>query len=161
MWSYSEMGMSIPTTTAAKYAASGGYNVPVDISQSLVIKYALWQLQFRGYYDDGKIFPFNSTLGPPIERMGSSFFMSENKTLVSNDTFFKIRGGKNFTVLEPGGSPAKLNASITDLRRVLNLTQLTDYQLITPHNKYPEPILEVAAPLVSDASYLRAPEWQP
>jgi hypothetical protein len=147
MWSYSEMGMSIPTTPGARYDASGGYDIPTGISQSMVVEYALWQLQFRGYYDEGKIFSFNSTLGPVIEGMGSPFFVSENKTLVGNNTFFKIRGGENFTVLEPGGSPATLNASITDLREFFDPTQLTDYELITPADQYPEPILEVAAPI--------------
>ncbi|KFY27127.1 hypothetical protein V493_03692 [Pseudogymnoascus sp. VKM F-4281 (FW-2241)] len=138
MWSYSEMGMSIPTTRAATYGSS--YDVPDDISQSMVFEYALWQLQFRGYYDDkvNTTLTFDSTLGPVIEGMGSPFFMSENKTLVSNDTFFKIRGGENFTVLETGGSPATLNASITDLRDFFDPTQLTDYS---------QPALEVAAPI--------------
>ncbi|RYP15257.1 hypothetical protein DL765_005832 [Monosporascus sp. GIB2] len=147
MWSYSEMGMSIPTATSASYNASGGYDVPTDISQSMVLEYALWQLQFRGYYDDGKIFPFNSTLGPVIEGMGSPFFMSENKTLVGNDTFFKIRGGENFTVLESGGSLATLTASITDLRDFFDPRLLTNYRVDAPYNKYPEPVLDVAAPI--------------
>ncbi|RDL36680.1 Uncharacterized protein BP5553_06032 [Venustampulla echinocandica] len=143
MWSYSEMGMSTPTTVGATYETSG-YNIPVDITQSMVFEYALWQLQFRGYYDEANdTLAFNSTLGPVIEGMGSPFFMSENKTLVGNDTFFKIRGGENFTVLNPGGQPAKLNASITDLRDFFDPTKLTDYQM----PKYPEPVLEVAAPI--------------
>ena len=143
VWSYSEMGMSIPTDLRASYKANDTYGVPMDISRSMVVEYALWQLRFRGYYDQGKDFPFNSTLGRVIEGMGNPFFMLENKTLVGNDTFFKIRGGENFTVTNLIGTPAILNTSITDLRDLFDLEKLTNYKL----TDYPDPILEVAEPI--------------
>lgn len=147
MWSYTKMGISIPTTRGVGYEDLGGSDNATNISQSLVVEYALWQLQFRGYYDEGKTFSFNSTLGPAIEGMGSPFSMSDNGTLVSNNGFFEIAGGGNFTLLEPNGLPVKLNASITDLHDFLDPTQLTDYELNTPDDNYPEPVLGVAAPI--------------
>ncbi|OBT52816.1 hypothetical protein VE04_07035 [Pseudogymnoascus sp. 24MN13] len=159
MWSYSEMGISVSTLTGATYRnktlvhgtlVGNAYDIPVDISESMVLEYALWQLQFQAYYDKpNETLPFNSTLGPVIEGMGSPFFLSENKTLVSNNTFFKIRQGQNFTISEPGAPllPVKLNASITDLRDYFNPTSLTDYVLHTYPKPVLEPIMEVAAPI--------------
>ncbi|OBT74374.1 hypothetical protein VF21_06804 [Pseudogymnoascus sp. 05NY08] len=158
MWSYSEMGMNVSTLVGATYrnrtsdndtlGGNNSYDIPVDISESMVLEYALWQLQFRAYYDKpNEILPFNSTLGPVIEGMGSPFFLSESKTLVSNNTFFKIRQGGNFTVSEPGGSPVGRNASITDLRDYFNSTVLTDYKLTTYPEPVIDPIIDVAAPI--------------
>ncbi|KFZ17521.1 hypothetical protein V501_01691 [Pseudogymnoascus sp. VKM F-4519 (FW-2642)] len=121
-----------------------GYAIPVDISHSVVLKYSLWQLQFHSFYDSpNKTYPFNSTLGPVIEGMGSPFFLLNNKTLVSNNTFFKIGQGKSFTLPTQSGMQAALNASTTDLRDYLDPTPLTNYKL----KQYPEAIIEVAAPV--------------
>jgi hypothetical protein len=147
MWSYSEMGTSILTSPLNGYEDQGESNNATGISQSLVMEYALWQFQFRGHYDEGKTPSFNTTLGPVIHGMGSPFFMSDNKTLVSNDTFFEIARDGNFTLLHPIGTPIQLNASITDLRDFLDPAQLTDHELDTYDANYPEPILDVAAPI--------------
>ncbi|KFY24630.1 hypothetical protein V491_02065, partial [Pseudogymnoascus sp. VKM F-3775] len=155
MWSYSEMGISVPTTMQATYENNTAGNavsndgVPHDISESMVLEYALWQLQFHGYYDNpNETLPFNSTLGPVIEGMGSPFSLSENKSLLSNSTFFKIGQGKNFTLPSLSGVPVALNASITDLRDYFNTKHLVDYKANQyKPNQFPEAIIDAAAPI--------------
>ncbi|KFY07867.1 hypothetical protein V492_06751 [Pseudogymnoascus sp. VKM F-4246] len=133
MWSYSEAGMSVPTAIKATYTENSDDNpadVPVDISESMVFEYALWQLQYHGYYDKAnESFPFNSTLGTVVKGMGGPYFMLENKTLVTNDTFFKIGQG--------------LNTSVTDLLDFFSSTQVTDYDA----PQYPDPFIDVADPV--------------
>ncbi|KAI9162989.1 hypothetical protein HJFPF1_04584 [Paramyrothecium foliicola] len=146
MWSYSEMGMDPSISDLGAYASVDPDMVPVNLSQTTVLEYALWQVQFRGYYDDGTIPPFNSTLGPVVEGMGSPFILSNNGTLLSNDTFFRIRQGDNFTI-EASSTPVKLDASVTDLRDFFDPTKLTDYKISSGKFDYPEPVLDVAAPI--------------
>ncbi|KFY04920.1 hypothetical protein O988_00420 [Pseudogymnoascus sp. VKM F-3808] len=146
IWSYSEMGTSVfETTTYEIENDTTSKALPLDeISKSMVFEYALWQLQFHGYYDEPNVpLPFNTTLGPTVEGMGSPFFISDNKTLLSNTTFFKIGQGENFTLLENDRSDFGMNASVTDLREYLNPTPITEYRL----DKFPEPIIQVAAPV--------------
>ncbi|KFZ03946.1 hypothetical protein V502_10534 [Pseudogymnoascus sp. VKM F-4520 (FW-2644)] len=144
LWSYSEIGLSVPTDTSATYG-NGSYSDTVDISDSMVMEYVLWQLQFHSFYDKpNETLPFDSTLGPTIEGMGSPYFLLENKTLVSNETFFKIGQGKNFTVPRTNnGLYTTLNSSTTDLRDFFDPTQIIDYEF----RQFTEAIIEVAAPI--------------
>lgn len=153
MWSYSEMGTSVlPKSSSVmtyENRSDDKYNVHVDISQSIVLEYALWQLQFRAFYDKAnENLPFNSTLGPVIEGMGSPFFLSANESLENNSTFFKIRQGENFTLTEPGGAQVTLDASVTDLRNYFNPSPLTNYHFMNSEStEITNPILSVAAPV--------------
>jgi hypothetical protein len=148
MWSYSEMGTSFPTYDSTTYEVENDTTskaLPLDeISKSMVLEYALWQLHFHGYYDEPNVpVPFNTTLGPAVEGMGSPFFISENKTLLSNTAFYKIGQGKNFTPPDNNRYGIDLDASVTDLRDYFDPTTITDYKL----EKFPQPIIEVAAPV--------------
>ncbi|KEY73254.1 hypothetical protein S7711_11532 [Stachybotrys chartarum IBT 7711] len=146
LWSYSEMGMSVPSTYTRTYNSTGQIGVTVNISQSTVLEYVLWQIRFRGYYDGDTIPPFNSTLGPVIEGMGSPFYRSGNGTLLSNDSFFEIRQGDIFSLEDPF-QPPRLDANVTDLRDYFDPTQLTEYEVGGGNVNNAEPVLDVAAPI--------------
>ncbi|PKS09634.1 hypothetical protein jhhlp_004253 [Lomentospora prolificans] len=137
VWSYSEMGSNF------KESVPGIYESSRDNSETIVFEYALWQLQFLGYYEDQASvrIPFNTTVDPIIEGMGSPYIMLENKTVVSNDTFFTIKGGDGFTVQETLGGPIiKVNSSLTDLRAFFIPEQLL-------RNQDRLPVLNVAPPI--------------
>lgn len=63
---------------------------------SLVFEYAAWQLHVAGLYDDGRL-PFNATLEPSIDGLGTPFVKADDGTYALNKTFFAIKGGKNKT----------------------------------------------------------------
>ncbi|OBT69245.1 hypothetical protein VE03_02009 [Pseudogymnoascus sp. 23342-1-I1] len=145
MWSYSEIGWSIPLDVENTYEKGPSDDgVTYDISEPMVFEYALWQLQVHGYDEKpNETYPFNTTLGPTIKGMGSPYFLSENKSLVSNDSFSKIAQGKNFTLVKPNGVQVVLNASFTDLTDYFNPIYLTEYQL----NGFPQEVIDIAQPV--------------
>lgn len=63
---------------------------------SLVFEYAVWQLRVAGLYDDGR-FPFNATVEPSIEGLGTPFVKTDNGIYAVNKTFFAIKGDKDKT----------------------------------------------------------------
>lgn len=62
-------------------------------NDSLVFEYALWQYRhdpLNTYNEASR--PFNSTVGPSVEGMGSPIVRADNGTYVLNSTFFALKG---------------------------------------------------------------------
>lgn len=71
---------------------------------SVVFEYAAWQWRIKhGEYDDTKL-PFNNTVEPSIEGMGSPFIKLDNGKYTVNTTFFTLNGDINNGVQNPGSS---------------------------------------------------------
>lgn len=126
IWAYSEMGSNHQKLPERYYRSHPDF-APDDVSKSTVLEYALWQFQFQDYYDnvENKVTPFNTTVGPGIEGLGSPFLLSENKLTV-NDTFFKVRAGDNYTEVSDGPTDTH-SEPVTNLRDIFNTELLTDY----------------------------------
>jgi hypothetical protein len=62
-------------------------------NDSLVFEYAVWQYRhdpLNTYNESSR--PFNSTLGPSVEGMGSPIVRADNGTYVLNSTYFALNG---------------------------------------------------------------------
>lgn len=144
MWSYSEIGWSVPFNVRNTYEKGPSIDgVTYDISESMVFEYALWQFQLHGFDDKpNETYPFNTTLGPTIGGMGGPYFLSEDGKLVSNDTFSRIAQGENFTVLD-NGNQVTLDANFTDLTDYFNPIYLAEYTL----KGFAEVVVDIAPPV--------------
>lgn len=145
IWAWAEIGSN---DEPGMYPSMVQYNsttpdfVPDDVSKSSVLEYAIWQIEFTGYYDKNSTaeeLRFNKTLGSVIDGMHSPFSLSGGN-LTMNDDFFKIRGdGDNFTVTYDNGTFTTVDdVKITDLRDMFNAESLVSYSL---------PPLDVADPI--------------
>ena len=132
LWMYKEIGTSgLSSGDTVQYNGSGRESKP------RVFEYALWQIQFKHFYDDDprspKDFPFNTTLNPVIEDMGSPYIMSDGE-LTANETFFKVqRNERNYTV-----DSKSVSTPITDFRK-----PFSNPELVAPSGT----VLDMAAPI--------------
>ncbi|CAI4220218.1 unnamed protein product [Parascedosporium putredinis] len=99
-WSYSEIGINHPRLI---------YNQSEDTSQEILFEYALWQIQWLGFYqEESSVSWFNTTLDPVIEGLGGPYFFSENNTMSVNNTFFEIAESKKSATNSTGTSKTGL-----------------------------------------------------
>ena len=79
----------------------------------LVFEYAVWQIRSDGRYND-HLLPFNTTIEPSIEGMGSPFFTTSDGYFALNNTFLTLKPGAI-------GSPTE---NITNVNSTMNLARM-------------------------------------
>lgn len=150
VWSYGEIGTNNQPGAIGSgivhYNESTPDFEPHDVSKSLILEYALWQIEFEGYYDKNLTedeLRFDRTLGTVIEGMASPYSF-DGTNITMNDEFFKIRGdGDEFFVSDDEDSPGTL----VDDEKITDLRDLYDAEALVNHHNNKLPAKEVARPV--------------
>jgi hypothetical protein len=87
---YFEVGVSAPAANESESQFKYTGQHP-GFETQVVFEYAAWQMRLNGLYNDSSL-PFNATLEPSIQGLGSPFIKTENGTYVVNHAFFALKG---------------------------------------------------------------------
>ncbi|MBE3042601.1 hypothetical protein IMZ48_08500 [Candidatus Bathyarchaeota archaeon] len=124
VWAYTEMGTKTNPDEATSY--DGSHSDFDDVTESMVLEYAIWQVQYMGYEfpeDPNNPLPFNTTISPAIKGMGSPFIKSGVR-LVEDDGFFEIRAGDSYEEEDEIRRFKQVDKAVTDLRDIFDNSQL-------------------------------------
>lgn len=89
---YFEVGFSGPVNGSRNYQEDYPDYEAGEGDKSLVLEYAAWQYRTaNNEYKDDEL-PFNNTVAPFIQDMGTPFTRSDNGTFHVNTTFFTMKG---------------------------------------------------------------------